>query len=126
MSKDIISKYYKNIVSKFKFKGKKEKEFLLELNKHIHEYESQNDLTYENLVENFGTPDEVYNSYIEALDENYLTEKLNQKKLLRKLIITCIICILMLSLFIFYKINQEADEAKKHRVDEIETIIEEK
>lgn len=126
MSEDIISKYYKNIVSKFKFKGKKEKEFLLELNKHIHEYESQNDLTYENLVENFGTPDEVYNSYIEALDENYLTEKLNQKKLLRKLIITCIICVLMLSLFIFYKINQEADEAKKHRVDEIETIIEEK
>lgn len=125
MNEDIISQYYKNIVSKFKFKGKKEKEFLFELNKHIHEYESQNDLTYEDLVESFGTPDEVYNSYIEALDENYLTEKLNHKKLLKKLIIICIICVLVLSLFIFYKINQEANKSKNHRVNEIETIIEE-
>lgn len=125
MNKDVLSKYYKNIVSKFKFKGKKEKEFLLELNKHIHEYESQNNLTYEDLVESFGTPDEVYNSYIEALDENYLTEKLSHKRLLKKFIITCIVCVLVLSLFIFYKINQEINESKKHRVNEIETIIEE-
>jgi len=126
MNKDIISKYYKNIVSKFRFKGKKEKEFLLELNKHILEYESQNNLTYEDLVESFGTPDEVYNSYIESLDENYLTEQLNHKRLIKKFIIICIICVVVLSVFIFYKINQEADEAKKHRVDEIENIIEEK
>ena len=51
---------------------------------------------------------------------------MNYKKLLKRLFITCIICVLVLSLFIFYKINQEADEAKKHRVDEIENIIEEK
>jgi len=126
MNEDTISKYYKNIVSKFKFKGKKEKEFLFELNRHIHEYESQNDLTYEDLVESFGTPDEVYNSYIESLDENYLTEKLNHKRLIKNFIIICIICVLALSVFIFYKINEEANEAKKHRVDEIESIIEEK
>ena len=72
MNKDIIEKYYKEIVSKFKFKGKREKEFLRELHKHILEYENQDNLTYDDLVENFGTPDEVYDSYLDSLDANYL------------------------------------------------------
>ena len=84
------------------------------------------DVSYNDLEEIFGNPNQIYASYIESLDEDEVISKMNYKKLLKRLFITCIICVLVLSLFIFYKINQEADEAKKHRVDEIENIIEEK
>lgn len=122
--KDDQIKYYKNIVSQFQFKGKKEKFFLHELKKHINEIQ-EDDLTYDKLVENFGTPNEVYNSYIESLDEVYLANKLNHKKWIKRLIIISVICVVSLCMFLFYKINQEAEEAKKHRVDNIEYIIEE-
>lgn len=120
--KDDQIKYYKNIVSQFQFKGKKI--LLYELKKHINENQ-EDDLTYDKLIENFGTPNEVYNSYIESLDEVYLANKLNHKNGIKRLIIISVICVISLCMFLFYKINQEAEEAKKHRVDNIEYIIEE-
>ena len=116
-------KYYKDVKKLFPINGKQEKIYLTHLKQQIDEY---GDVSYNDLEEIFGNPNQIYASYIESLDEDEVISKMNYKKLLKRLFITCIICVLVLSLFIFYKINQEADEAKKHRVDEIENIIEEK
>lgn len=116
-------KYYKDVKKLFPINGEQEKIYLKHLKQQIDEY---GDVSYNDLENAFGNPNQIYASYIETLDENDIISKMNHKKLLKRLIITCIICVLVLSLFIFYKINQEADEAKKHRVDEIESIIEEK
>lgn len=125
MNENILDVYYKNIVRKFQFKGKKEKRFLLDLKKQISEYKTQNNLTYENLVESFGTPDDVYNAYIDSLDEKYIGRILNHKKILKKLIIVCITCIIGLAAYAFYKIKDEANNVRNQQVQLIESIIEE-
>lgn len=115
-------KYYKDVKELFPINGKQEKIYLKHLKQQIDEY---GDVSYNDLEETFGNPNQIYASYIESLNEDEVINKVNQKKLLRKLIITCIICVLVLSLFIFYKINQDTNESKSYRVNEIETIIEE-
>lgn len=115
-------KYYRDVKKLFPINGKQEKIYLKHLKQQIDEY---GDVSYNDLEETFGNPNQIYASYIESLDEDDVIKKVNQKKLLKKLIMTCIICAIMITLFVFYKINQDTNESKSHRVNEIETIIEE-
>lgn len=115
-------KYYRDVKKLFPINGKQERIYLKHLKQQIDEYE---DISYNDLEDTFGNPNQIYASYIESLDEDDVIKKVNQKKLLKKLIMTCIICAIMVTLFIFYKINQDTNESKSHRVNEIEMIIEE-
>lgn len=115
-------KYYKDVKKLFPINGKPEKIYLKHLKQQIDEY---GDVSYNDLENAFGNPNQIYVSYIETLDENDIISKMNRKRLLKKLIITCIISVIVVTLFVFYKINQDASESKNHRVNEIDTIIEE-
>ena len=68
--------------------------------------------TYQDIVNEFGTPNEVAGSYIENMESNELIKKLNRKKLLKYFLSTLLILITLLWGFKMYRLNQLYEEAK--------------
>ena len=68
--------------------------------------------TYQDIVNEFGTPNEVAGSYIENMESNELIKKLNRKKLFKYFLLTLLILITLLWGFKMYRLNQLYEEAK--------------
>ena len=103
-------KYVKRIIP---IHSKDKREFILLLSQRIKEF--SNDLercTYQDIVNEFGTPNEVAGSYIENMESNELIKKLNRKKLLKYFLSTLLILITLLWGFKMYRLNQLYEEAK--------------
>ena len=79
----------------------------------IIEFSNEHDsCSYQDIVDEFGSPNEVAGSYIETLDSDEIIKKLNKKKIIN--IFISVIIILCISVWGFerYRINQLIDEAK--------------
>ena len=120
--------YIKNIKKIFPIHSKKEKEYLKKLERHISEYiDDYPNPTYDELVEKFGTPKEVFMGYIDSQEEGYLIQKMNTKRVV--IVLSVIVCSIVLSLclwkgYLFYKGYQEAMNEKVTTI-EIEQAVEE-
>ena len=83
MSKDIkkYMKYVKKIIS---IHSKDKKEFIQLLTQKIIEFSNEHDsCSYQDIVDEFGSPNEVAGSYIETLDSDEIIKKLNKKKIIK-------------------------------------------
>ena len=108
-SKKII-KYVKRIIP---IHSKDKREFILLLTQRIKEFSDDLErCTYQDIVNEFGTPNEVAGSYIENMESNELIKKLNRKKLLKYFLSTLLILITLLWGFKMYRLNQLYEEAK--------------
>ena len=108
-----IKKYIKYVKKIIPFYSKDKKEFLKLLTQKIIEFSNtQPNCTYQNIIDEFGSPNEVAGSYIETLDSDEIIKKLNKKKIIN--IFISVIIILCISVWGFerYRINQLIDEAK--------------
>ena len=103
-------KYVKRIIP---IHSKDKREFILLLSQRIKEFSDDLErCTYQDIVNEFGTPNEVAGSYIENMESNELIKKLNRKKLFKYFLLTLLILITLLWGFKMYRLNQLYEEAK--------------
>ena len=78
-----IKKYIKYVKKIIPFYSKDKKEFLKLLTQKIIEFSNtQPNCTYQNIIDEFGSPNEVAGSYIESLENDEIIKKLNKKKII--------------------------------------------
>ena len=112
MSND-IKKYIKYVKKIIPIHSKDKKKFIQLLTQKIIEFSNEHDsCSYQDIVDEFGSPNEVAGSYIETLDSDEIIKKLNKKKIIN--IFISVIIILCISVWGFerYRINQLINEAK--------------
>ena len=112
MSND-IKKYIKYVKKIIPIHSKDKKEFIQLLTQKIIEFSNEHDsCSYQDIVDEFGSPNEVAGSYIETLNSDEIIKKLNKKKIIN--IFISVIIILYISVWGFerYRINQLIYEAK--------------
>lgn len=100
MMNNDITKYLKDCKKVFPFIGDKEKEFLKRFQDSVESHLVENEnLTYEDLVKQMGLPKDVMISYIQDCDNEYIINKMNTKKVLKRVsIIVCTLLIIGLSI----------------------------
>lgn len=96
-------KYLKNCKKLFPFFGKKERLFYNRLTEAISNYEKETP-TYVELVEIFGAPKDILTSYLESCDNDYLIKKANIKSIVKKIFISLIIGLSIISILELYTI----------------------
>lgn len=117
--------YYNDVKKMFYLHGKKEKQFLLDFKEQLTEYESDHPhVDYQTLEEVFGTPINVFISYCDSVDSQYMLKRMNMKKLAT---ITCgiIVSLALIVSLIFSFIIWEAREEYKNTDNYWEETIEE-
>lgn len=119
-----IKKYIKYVKKIIPFYSKDKKEFLKLLTQKIIEFSNtQPNCTYQNIIDEFGSPNEVAGSYIESLENDDIIKQLN-KKYIFKTLVTIIIFISIgiwcLEIYHFNKLYQDArDSIHGYWVEEI-------
>jgi hypothetical protein len=126
MHKD-MKRYIKETKTIIPINSKNKKEFIKMLEEKIMEFTyTENKFSYNEIVEAFGTPNEVASAYIEELDTKTIIKELKMKKYLKVLSYVVLVSILCISLFKIYRLNQLYDLAKKELdVHPVTEIIEE-
>ena len=119
-----IKKYIKYVKKIIPFYSKDKKEFLKLLTQKIIEFSNTRpNCTYQNIIDEFGSPNEVAGSYIESLENDDIIKQLN-KKYIFKTLVTIIIFISIgiwcLEIYHFNKLYQNArDSIHGYWVEEI-------
>lgn len=125
MSNNAVNKYVKQVKSIISFNSKDKKEFITMLKKQVYEYcDNKDNCTYENIIEEFGTPNETAGEYIQSLDSNILLKNLKKRHFIMLFISICIFAVIVVSAFEIYRLNQLYEEAKDSINGYYETTIE--
>lgn len=129
MSKDFI-KYIKDIEILFPIMQKEEKKYIDRIKQSIIKQVDIENILYQELVNQFGSPNDITQSYINEIDIDELISKTRKHRDIKKFITgTCffiIICALIVALWRMYQINQEREDFMNHvpieYIEEIEVI----
>lgn len=128
MSKDFI-KYIKDIEILFPIMQKEEKTYIDRIKQSIIKQVDIENILYQELVNQFGSPNDITQSYINEIDIDELISKTRKHRKNKKIIIgTCfcvVLCTLLVSLWKIYQINQEREDFMDHIPTQIEETIEE-
>lgn len=96
--------------------GKEEKKYLKTLKKSIDESTSE---TYEELLENFGQPDDLIASYYEREDSFQLVKKIRYKKYIKMILVVFLISALIIVGFILKRYI----DSRNSDIDNLEVVI---
>lgn len=126
MNSDI--KIYINEIKKIiPINSKDKKDFLKMMEQRILESSSlENKCDYDNIVKEFGKPNEVAASYIEEIDTDTILKILKRKQYIKWLVSILIIAVIVISMFKIHRLNQLYETAKNelNLHEEIELIEE--
>ena len=93
--------YYSEICKLFPIHRKKEKQYLAELKDLINEFcEDDSQSSYDDYVNEFGTPIDIVTSYYQTLETKDLVKEANKKKIIK---ITCTIVIVLCFILICWR-----------------------
>lgn len=109
MKNNAINTYLKELSNQLCCSGKEKKEILSSLKNRLSEFESEHptDLKYEDIVEQFGSPKEVANSFLGEYSSTQLHNLVKRRKIKHFCIITaCILIFAALVIYSFLKIQQ--------------------
>ena len=111
MTKD-SKKYIRYVKKLVPIHSKDTKEFINLLENKITEFENDKEqCNYQDIVDEFGAPNEIVGSYIESLDESTITKELNKSRII-KIISTVIVVLCVITwCSCMYIINQQYKEA---------------
>lgn len=124
--KDITQKYLKSVKKLFPIYGKKERQYIKNLQTPLQEYaEEKEDLSYEELTEEFGTPSHVISEYFSEVDDEYLFWQLRVRGYVKKFLIFVVIALFMLIGYRYYLAYQNYENAMEEHMIYEETYIEE-
>ena len=95
----------------FPFYGKKEKIFFTHLKEGLITYcDSHDNANYNDIIEEFGSPKSIMESYIASCESQYILKKMKIRSLLKTLGIITTSCLLAIALLELYTINQMKTE----------------
>lgn len=126
--KACIKQYLKECKHLLPIYGKDEKIFLNRIKNDILSYSLENEeITYELIVNEFGTSHDLVNSYYEDIDINKLYKKIQTKKMLKNFLI-CFLIILLIMLsytsYFYYRVYQDFQNSLptniEYTIEEIE------
>lgn len=124
--KDITQKYLKSVKKLFPIYGKKERQYIKNLQTPLQEYaEEKEDLSYEELTEEFGTPSHVISEYFSEVDDEYLFRQLRIRGYVKKFLIFVLVAFVILIGYRYYLAYQNYENAMEEHIIYEETIIEE-
>ena len=124
--KDITQKYLKSVKKLFPIYGKKERQYIKNLQTPLQEYaEEKEDLSYEELTEEFGTPSHVISEYFSEVDDEYLFRQLRVRGYAKKFMIFVLVAFVILIGYRYYLAYQNYENAMEEHIIYEETIIEE-
>ena len=110
----MIPKYIRRCKQLFPVYGKYEHQFLKRLQQQANEFIAQNpNITYEELVTQFGSPKDIVVGYYDTIDDDYLLKKLNLVKTIRRFFFTIVLVVVLFigyRSYILYKVWLEAQE----------------
>lgn len=107
-----VERYIKYVKKLIPIRSKDKKEFIKLLTEQINEFANEKEhCTYQNIVDEFGTPNEVAGSYIEIVNSKIIIKNLNNKKIIK--IVFIILIVLCISAWSFerYRLIQLLNEA---------------
>lgn len=122
MNNHIIEEYIKDLKKLF-LNTPQEKEIITQIRKGLYDFSINEELTREMIENKFGTPQEIFDSYLNELDEKFISHAVNRHYFTKKLFILISIVILCVGIFFLYRLNQLYQDTKNSSVKEIETII---
>ena len=127
----MIPKYIRRCKQLFPVYGKYEHQFLKRLQQQANEFIAQNpNITYEELVTQFGSPKDIVVGYYDTIDDDYLLKKLNLVKTIRRFFFTIVLVVVLFigyRSYILYKVWLEAQEpVTLYQDDTIEYIYPDK
>ena len=113
----MIRKYIHRCKQLFPVYGKYERLFLKRLQQQATDFIAQNpNLTYEELVTQFGSPKDIVVGYYDTIDDDYLLKKLNLVKTIRRAFLAIVLIIVLFVGYRSYVIYQLRLEAKKETI----------
>lgn len=120
-------KYLNGIKELISIRDKQTKEFLIEIQELINELESYSNVTYDMLIDEFGTPEEIITSYF-GENPDSLIANLKRKQYIKRAIITVFSIICALSLLIggcqMDNLNKEYKQVLENKPTQYEEYIE--
>lgn len=122
----LTKQYIKDCKNVFPFNSKKEKIFLKRFSMSVEDYviEKEN-IVYNDLISSFGTPKEIMTSYIQDCDDEYITAKMNTKRIINiSSIIISLLLILSLTIISLFELKTIKESKKQHVITEEITISE--
>ena len=121
-----INLYSKMVKSKLPVHGQEEKQFINDLRQKGEEILQYNsNLTFEDFIEEMGSPDDVVAEYLKFKESDVLISQIDKKKVVKKISLIIFGICLMIIFYVFYQVTLEVEKSKNQRVDKVEVIIEE-
>lgn len=124
MWNDCVRTYYKELKALFPSISYYDMKFLKDFKSNLREYSATIlHCTYEKLVEEFGTPEEIFQEYMEEIENNgtvVVQGKDHTKKWVLILVASTLAILIIIYTAFWYDFKKKAEEAIP---DEIETII---
>lgn len=85
MTNSNAKKYLKQIKALLPVLSKQEKRFLKDMKNDVDEFSNDNpEVTFEDLTDKFGNPNDVVHNYIESVDLDYMIKCISSRKLIRR------------------------------------------
>lgn len=116
-----VKRYLNEVKLIIPFNTKEKREFISILQDRIL---ASKIIEYDALIEHFGAPNEIATSFIENTDTGILIQKLKKKKYIQWLFVIIVICVILMSLFETWRLNQLYDEFRQQQPVQVETTIE--
>ena len=122
----MIRKYLRNCKRLFPVYGKRERQFIKKLRDRIQEHiDSSPNLTYEELVEQFGSPKDIVIEYYNTVDDDYLLRKTNLVKYLKIVLFSALAIVLIYYGTHFVLLYKSYQDVQDSIIIHEETIIRE-
>lgn len=104
----LSKKYIENAKTLFPIMSKSERDYLYKLKLNVVDYLSESpDSSMEDLIQEFGSPEEIVASYFTSVDTDVIIKKIRLSRYLRIMLLTIILCLLSFtSLFLKFSYDK--------------------
>ncbi len=117
--------YIRKIKALFPIMGKSERNFIKTIKINVNDFLADTpDCNLEDLYEEFGTPEDVINSYYTSVNTDRIIKRIKISKYVKILTSIFILCLLSLTIFRFYILYEEHQVFMQEQVFFEETVIE--
>lgn len=97
-----LKKYYSEISKHMVCKRKDKHRLISDIKNNISSYIKENpDCTYQEIIEHYGTPEEIWASHLESLDAKYIKSSVKTSKFI-KITISIIVCFILLGVLVLF------------------------
>lgn len=125
ITKEQLKQYFKQIKLLFPIYGKDEKKFLSDFQVSVEDYiDHYSDCSLNDVVEHFGTAEDIVHDYITTLDQTQLCKRINLRNVIKKVLILIAIFAAVIFAYRFYLLNELYQQAQENMLSYTIQVIE--